>query len=154
MSNSPSSGKLGADNVPRELEQLHAFKRGHMGRLPIDFEFLGHGWILHHGGIGRHLQRAAAAELAQRAPKSAARDQTVALKAYYDRRAKASGARAGVSTSQIAQDVDTLRQGILARMHAPDPAKAEAERADNAAMLKNCAALPKLEAADRLSEGK
>src|SRR5204863_117107 len=61
-----AAGELGADQVPGELVELHALERAELRRLPVLLEELAQLAVVHHRAVGRHLEHAAADELAQR----------------------------------------------------------------------------------------
>ena len=59
-----TAGELGAQQVPGELEHLHALERALPGHRPVGLEGLPHLRVLHDRDIGGHLERPAAQELA------------------------------------------------------------------------------------------
>src|SRR5262249_59158219 len=65
------TSELGTDHVPGELEQLHAGYRVGLWCLPVGRELLGKLRVVQDRDVGRHLEHAAAAELAQLVDESA-----------------------------------------------------------------------------------
>src|SRR5262249_8268396 len=60
-----AAGKLATHHVPCQLEQLHARNSVGLRRLPIGRELPGEVGVVHDRDVSRHLEHAAAAELAQ-----------------------------------------------------------------------------------------
>src|SRR5260221_823589 len=76
-----AAGELGADQVPGQLVELHALERAELRRLPVFLEQSLQVLVVHHRDVGRHLEDAAAEELAQRVD-----DHRLALGAPVERR--------------------------------------------------------------------
>src|SRR5688572_18547604 len=61
-----AAGELRADQIPRQLVELHALGGAELRRLPVSLELPAQPVVLHHADVGGHLEDAAAAQLAQR----------------------------------------------------------------------------------------
>src|SRR5581483_3396076 len=92
-----AAGELAADELPGELEELHALERAVLRRVPVGLEFLLQLAILDHRGVRGHLENAAAAELAQ-----VVHDRRVALDAPVER---------GVEVAAVVAD-EAARPGL------------------------------------------
>ena len=96
-----ATGKLATDHVPCQLEQLHARDGVGLRRLPIGRELPGEVGVVHDRDVRRHLEYAAAAELAQFVDESA-----VVLRAPVESRIHEAAIEADVTLRPMLAGVD------------------------------------------------
>src|SRR3954468_7940731 len=87
-----ASGEFGPDELPCELEELHAIEGGALRRLEERGELLREPGVLHHRDVGRHLEHAASAKLPELVHEAG-----IVLRAPFQRRVHHAAVVAGIA---------------------------------------------------------